>query len=75
MHERIRYEYYLECLNTYEKENAKKKAWNSSIIEKNGKNINVISSIKHSYISFKVTSHIDEQIANDIFAARYGFEV
>jgi DNA mismatch repair ATPase MutL len=59
MHERIRYEYYLECLSGYDNKDLQRREWNKSIIEKSGKEMNVISSIKHSYISFRVSQDFD----------------
>ncbi len=37
--------------------------------------MNVISSIKHSYISFKVSQDLDKQILEDLTVTKYGFEI
>lgn len=35
----------------------------------------MISGVKHSYITFKVISKLDEQIEEDVCVKRFGFEL
>ncbi len=37
--------------------------------------MSVISSIKHSYMSFRLDKDLDDLIQDDIFTTKYGFEI